>query len=369
MRIIFCVTNDIVTDQRIHRITLSLSQRPAEILVTGISLPGSLPLPATHFTPRRLAIIFSKGPFFYACYNVRLFFFLLFKRADLLVANDLDTLPAVSLVAWLKRRPLVYDSHEYFTGLPELVNRPVTRKVWEVIEVLLLPHVKFASTVSDSIAAEYSKKYGLTMEVIRNLPKRIPKVPERLNESPGGVRTIIYQGALNMGRGLELALKAMQYANNCRLVIAGSGTVEPALRELAENLRLGDRVWFLGKVSPEELLKHTLKAHLGISLEESKGLNYHYALPNKLFDYIQARVPVLVSDLPEMAAIVNHYNIGRVTNTADPRQLAAIFEEMLTDLSQRRLWLQNLEKASAELCWEKEEHKLLALYNRALENK
>ncbi|MBN2805024.1 MAG: hypothetical protein JXR22_00055, partial [Prolixibacteraceae bacterium] len=126
--------------------------------------------------------------------------------------------------------------------------------------------------------------------------------------------------------------------------------------------------WFLGKVSPEELLKHTLKAHLGISLEESKGLNYYYALPNKLFDYIQARVPVLVSDLPEMASIVNHYRIGKVTNTSDPRQLAAIFEEMLTDLSQRRLWLQNLEKASAELCWENEEHKLMALYSKAIEN-
>ncbi|MBN2814685.1 MAG: glycosyltransferase, partial [Bacteroidales bacterium] len=218
MHIIFCVTNDIVTDQRIHRITLSLSRRPAEILITGVSLPGSLPLPAMHYKPHRITVIFRKGSLFYACYNVRLFFYLLFKRADLLVANDLDTLPAVSLAAWLKRKPLVYDSHEYFTGLPELVNRPVTRKIWEFLEALLLPHVKYASTVSKSIAAEYRRRYGITMEVIRNLPKRILTVPERIDESPEGISTIIYQGALNMGRGLELVLMAMQYANNCRLV-------------------------------------------------------------------------------------------------------------------------------------------------------
>lgn len=360
MRIVLCVTNDIVTDQRIRRIANSLIRIPAEVLVVGIKVRGALPLTDSPFHTHRFNMLFSKGPLFYAEYNIRLLLYLVFVRASILVSNDLDTLPAVFMASRIRRRPIVYDSHEYFTQLPELVDRHNTRKIWEKLESVILPRIRYSYTVSSSIAREYNSLYGIRMTVVRNLPFRVRVLPA-LN-SPKEEKTIIYQGALNMGRGLELAISAMQYLENTRLLIAGSGYFESDLRQLVTILKLGNKVVFLGRIEPVYLFQQTVQADLGISLEENRGLNYYFALPNKLFDYIQARIPVLVSNLPEMALIVNKYQVGRITDTQDPRELSVIFNEMLNNQAQRKVWTENLEHASEELCWENEESKLLEIY-------
>jgi glycosyltransferase involved in cell wall biosynthesis len=367
MRIILCVTNDIVTDCRVNRIARSLMKMPADVLIIGTSFPDSMPLSEHGCQTRRLKMLFKKGPLFYAEYNLRLFFLLIFQHADMLVANDLDTLLAVFLASRLKALPAVYDSHEYFTELPELVGRKWVRKIWESIEAMMLPSITHAYTVSASIAKEYKQKYGINMEVIRNLPYRIEKKLKPLTSLRNGNESIIiYQGSLNMGRGLELAIRAMQFTNNVRLIIAGAGYLEHELRQLTKTLALQEKIHFAGRLSPDELRQYTAQADLGISLEENLGLSYYYALPNKLFDYIQARIPVLVSDLPEMAGVVHQYEIGKVISTIDPRELARTFTEMLTDRIKRNVWLANLEKASAGLCWENEEKKLAAVYHQVI---
>ena len=364
MRIVLCVTNDIVTDQRIRRIALTLIKIPAEVLVVGILVKGTLPMTGSPFQSHRFTMLFRKGPLFYAEYNIRLFLYLMFVKASILVSNDLDTLPAVYMASRIRRQPVVYDSHEYFTQLPELVDRTFTRKIWEKLESLILPRLKYSYTVSPSIAQEYNTRYGISMEVVRNLPFRVKDLP--VTNAWHMEKTIIYQGALNMGRGLEMAISAMQYLKDARLLIAGSGYFENDLRQLVTKLELGSKVVFLGRIQPDYLFQHTVQADLGISLEENKGLNYYFALPNKLFDYIQARIPVLVSDLPEMASVISNYQVGRVTNTRDPRELAVIIDEMLSNQEQRKIWLQNLQNAADELCWENEESKLLEIYKRVL---
>jgi len=309
----------------------------------------------------------NRGPLFYAEFNIRLFLLLLIKRPGILVSNDLDTLPAVYIVSWLRRLPLVYDCHEYFTEVPELIGRKWTRKTWEFLEKLFLPRIKYATTVSHSIAAVYKDKYGIDMQVVRNLPYRIA---ERLKPAQVNVIErefiILYQGSLNMGRGLELAIKAMHFMNNAKLIIVGSGDILHKLNDLVVSMGLDKKVVFPGRLMPGKLLTYTLQADLGLSLEEKLGLNYYYALPNKLFDYIQARVPVLVSDLPEMANIVRSYGIGKVNHALDPYELSLVFTEMLTDHLQRATWISNLEKAASELCWEHEELVLLDLYRRVM---
>jgi glycosyltransferase involved in cell wall biosynthesis len=367
MRIILCVTNDIVTDRRVNRIALSLLKIPVSILLIGRSFANSMSLPIYKYQTLRIKMLFKKGLLFYAEYNIRLFFLLLFEKADLLVANDLDTLPAVFMASKIRRLPIVYDSHEYFTEVPELVGRKWVKKIWERLEAGMLPYIKYAYTVSASIASEYKQKYGINMQVVRNLPFRI-----EMNRKPfislkeANERIIIYQGSLNMGRGLELAIRAMQYTEDSRLIIAGTGDVEKELMELTKSLALNEKVRFIGRISPEELKQYTAQADLGISLEEKLGLNYYYALPNKLFDYIQARIPILVSDLPEMASIVHHYGVGKVNHTHDPFELALVFTDMLTDNNKRQVWQSNLEKAAKELCWENEESILIEIYQKAL---
>lgn len=305
---------------------------------------------------------FRKGPLFYAAFNIRLAWWLLFSKCDILLANDLDTLPANILAGKIRRKPVVYDSHEFFTEVPELIGRPMVRKIWEWLERRLLPHVRAAYTVCDSIAGIYSHKYGIPFSVIRNLPFSIPQ--EETKGVLGDDRlkpAIIYQGALNLGRGLENAIRAMRFIPEAQLILAGGGDKESELRQLASTVS-PDNVIFTGRLPLEKLTELTSHASLGISLEEDLGLNYRYALPNKLFDYIQARIPVMVSDLPEMRKIVETYQTGMVADSSDPEKLASLFREALFNADLRATWKPGLDKAALELTWENEKSRLAAIF-------
>lgn len=366
------VINDLVTDQRLHKISTTLQKSGYKVILIGRKLPDSIDLQRDYSTVR-LNLLFKRSVLFYAAFNFRLFWFLLFKKTDILVANDLDTLPANFLVSRLKNKPLVYDSHEYFTEVPELIHRKGVQSVWKTIEKLLLPNIKYAYTVCDSIAKVYNEKYKVNFSVIRNLPffrteKRAgepEEIPELVQRFKFGLhkKIIIYQGAINAGRGVDYAIRAMQYVENAVLIIAGSGDLFSQMQQLTGTLKLYDKVIFTGRLPFSELLKITPYADVGISLEENRGLNYYYALPNKLFDYIQAKVPVLTSPFPEMKAIVEKYQIGLTIRQHGPKHIAEQLTLMTKEIALRKKWEKNLEKAARELCWEKEEHKLLQLFS------
>jgi glycosyltransferase involved in cell wall biosynthesis len=214
--------------------------------------------------------------------------------------------------------------------------------------------------VSEGVANELKKRYGVSFEVIRNLPikKQVLGI-----EYPAEEKTIIYQGALNLGRGLERLITAMQYISNCKLIIVGTGDLDYKLKLLSRGFSLDDRISFLGKIPLEQLHAITCKATLGVSLEEDLGLSYHYALPNKVFDYIQASLPVMVSDLPEMKSLVEQYSIGMVIdNKANAYALADQLKMMLNNKRQLQVWHKNTLTAAEELCWERESHKLVSLF-------
>ena len=367
MRICISVTNDIFTDQRVNRTVHSLVRAGHAVKVVGRK---RRPYPAVTGYPcpvKRFCLLFNRGPLFYAEYNIRLFLFLLFSKQDAFLACDLDTLAASYLVSRIRGIPLIYDSHEYFTEVPELVGRPAVKKIWEGIEKRILPHIRFAYTVSQSIAEAYKAKYGIPMEVIFNYPSRKKSlIQPRFSLRKEQEKIILYQGSVNTGRGLALAIAAMKFIPGSRLVIIGEGDILEDLVEFTGNAGLSGSVTFTGRISMDELHAFTQQADVGISLEEDLGLNYHFALPNKLFDYIQAEIPVLVSDLPEMAALVRKYAIGKVIRTSDPSELASCISSMLNNAADRERWKQNLLIASEALCWEKEEGKLLDIFQRAV---
>ncbi len=361
-KIIVSVTNDLAGDQRVHRICLTLKEMGFDVLLTGRRLPSSLPLAERNYPTRRMRLLFRKGPHFYAEYNIRLLLFLLFNRFNLVLANDLDTLPANFLAARIKRTPLVYDSHEFFTEVPELKGRIRIQRIWEWLEKKMVPRVDSAYTVCGSIAVIYSEKYHIPFEVVRNLP--LPSV-QPFSNLPGDEKppVIIYQGALNMGRGLEQAIRSMQYLPEAKLILAGGGDLETYLHELVNRMHLSN-VEFTGRLPLEKLEPLTRSAHLGISVEEDLGLNYRYALPNKLFDYIRAQIPVVVSNLPEMEKVVTGYDIGMVTDSLDPEILASVFRQALGDEVLRGKWKVNLAKAASELNWEKEKKVVKKIFRR-----
>nr|MBP7409716.1 glycosyltransferase [Flavobacteriales bacterium] len=169
-RAIVSVTNDLATDNRVHRTCMVLRELGYEVLLVGRLLDQSPALQRPYAT-KRMRLLFRKGPLFYAEYNVRLFFLQLsVGSCQLLVANDLDTLLANFLVARLRGIELVYDTHEFYTEVPELVGRPRVRVVWLAIERWIFPKLKRIITVNGSIAQAYKERYGKEVAVVRNIP-------------------------------------------------------------------------------------------------------------------------------------------------------------------------------------------------------
>ncbi len=365
IKVVSVVSNDIVTDNRVHKIALSLEANGYQVTLVGRKYKKLEKRLKRQYKVRRFSLWFNRGPLFYLNLNIRLFFYLLFNNSRIILSNDLDTLLSCSIAAFLRRKQLVFDSHELFPEVPELVYRPKVRKVWQMLEKKLVSRIKFGFTVSPSIADYYYKTYGVKFETIRNLSKFRFDHEFEEHEKSNDQKVIIYQGALNLGRGLELLIESMQYIKGAKLQIIGSGDVSSRLKRLTKKLNLSDKVEFIGRQPLEKLWDYTVNASIGVSLEENLGLNYQYALPNKLFDYIQARIPVVISDLPEMTTIVNRYKIGKILFERTPKKLAQLLQELLNEGIMEKEYTTNLELAARELCWEIEEDKLIRLFRRA----
>lgn len=355
-RIIISVTNDLSSDQRVSRVSTTLEKNGYDVLVVGRKRGASVPLKPKPYREKRLKLLVETGPLFYVAFNIRLFLFLFTRKADIFLANDMDVLLANTLAAKLRGKRLLYDSHEYWTEIPELIARPRVRKIWYWLERRLFPKVDKAATVNQSIADIYTDKYGKPVHSIRNLPflKPVPKPKE------GDGKILIYQGALNIGRGLELMIGAMEHLPNYRLWILGYGPIGDSLIELANQLEVSDRIKFYGLLPFEELHPITQQASLGMSIEEDMGASYHFALPNKLFDYIQGGVPVLVSDLPEMRRVVEEYRVGEVLSFEErsAHQLADRIKKLVEGDNWKKYQEATMSTRN-ELCWENEREKLL----------
>lgn len=364
-RAILSVTNDLTTDQRVHRTCMTLTGEGYDVVLTGRRRTESIPLAPRTYPTERMRLLFEKGFCFYAEFNLRLFFRLLFSKADLLVSNDTDTLPAVFLAARLRGIPHLHDCHEYFRGVPELVGRRCVTNVWKWIEDRIFPRLRHVAAVNDSVANLYRSEYDVPVSVVRNVPFRRQPMPSNRKEElgiPADRKVILYQGAVNMDRGLEETIQAMHHVTtDAVFVIIGDGDVYKKLTAFAERKELKGKVLFTGAIPMEDLYAYTCMADLGLSVEKETGVNYQNCLPNKFLDYIQARVPVLVTPFPEMKHIVDQYGIGRFINNHDPVHLAQCIDAMLGDPSSLKQYRKNLEQAAADLCWEHEVHVLKKL--------
>jgi len=335
-----------------------------DILLLGRILPNSIDMPKRKYQVIRFPLLFKSGALFYANLNIRLFFYLLFHKADILLANDLDTLPANYLISKIKGIPIVYDTHEYFTEVPELKDR-YTKKVWERIENVIFPKLKDVFTVNKSIADIYSKKYNIDINVIRNLPNKNIEIKTKSKKELGlneNQKYIILQGAgINIDRGAEELVMAMKEVENAQLLIVGSGDVLPKLKDMVLKEKLEAKVIFVGKQSPEILKSYTAISELGISIDKDTNLNYRYSLPNKIFDYVQSGIPILASNLPEIRNIVDSYDIGQIISNHEPKEIAIHINEMMKH-DFKNLKKEQIKKAAAELIWENQEHILQEVY-------
>lgn len=365
---IVSVINDLVTDQRVNRTCLTLTECGYDVLLVGRILKNSLSMPPRPYSHRRMRLLFFKGVPFYVEFQIRLFLYLLFHKADLIFSNDLDTLFPNYVISKLKHTPIIYDSHEYFTGVPELAETPFKRKTWKSLEKLLIPRLKFMFTVNNSMAKLYHDEFGVDVKIMRNVPTRKTLPEKATRESiglPPDLNIILLQGAgININRGAEEAIEAMNYLDNCMLLIIGGGDAIESLKKLADQLNLIEKVKFMPKLPFEQLMQYTIHADIGLSMDKDTNINYRYSLPNKLFDYIQAEVPILASPLVEVKNIVDTYQVGICIESHNPEEIASKIKYMLSDKDRWLTWKKNAAKAKEILCWENEKKVLLKVLEK-----
>jgi glycosyltransferase involved in cell wall biosynthesis len=354
-RVIVSVTNDLVTDQRVGKTCAVLTEMGFKVLLVGRKLKKSNSI-QRDYEVKRFRLLFNKGFLFYAEYNLRLFFFLLFSKKNLLFSNDLDTLVPNYLISKIQKKKLIFDSHELFSEIPELENRKRVKNFWLAIEKKIIPKLKNIITVSDSIKEHYQSLYGVNVSVVRNIPENKKVIQTPFDFDTHGKKIILYQGSVNVGRGLELMIDTMHLLEDYILVIIGDGDISTKLIEKVNTLDLKNCVKFLGRINPDELKNLTPNTTVGMSLEEDLGLNYRYALPNKIFDYIHAEVPMVVSNLPEMKAIIKKYAIGEVLIDRTPISLASTIKTMAA-----KNYKKELIQAKKQLNWTLEKEKLISI--------
>jgi len=359
-RIIFTVTTDLSYDQRMIRICTSLSHAGYTVFLVGRKLKSSIPLSAQPFKQKQISCLFEKGKFFYAEYNIRLFFYLLFKKLDCICAIDLDTILPCYFISKIKKTKRVYDAHELFCEMKEIVTRPGIYRIWKRIEHFAVPKFKNGYTVNQPIANEFKKMYGVDYEVIRNIALLKEIIPAEKKE-----RFILYQGAVNEGRSFETLIPAFTNIN-CKLVICGDGNFMQQAKQLVILHKLEDKVIFKGRIKPEELAAVTQQAYIGITLFDDKGLSNYYSLANRFFDYLQAGIPQLCVNYPVYAEINSQLPVALLVDDISSTNLAAQLNNLLANEVLYNELQQNCLKLRQTLNWQQEEKRLIQFYKQLL---
>ena len=357
-KIIFTVTNDLNYDQRMQRICGSLADAGYDVLLVGRKFKTSLPLQSKNYRQQRLYCWFTKGKFFYAEFNIRLFFYLLFKRSDCICAIDLDTILPCFYISEIKGIKRVYDAHEYFSQLDEVISRPDIYRFWHKVERKMIPKYKNGYTVCDSLAEEFKKNYNANYKVIRNVP-----LLSAINAEVKSQNVILYQGAVNKGRGLDKLALAMKNVN-AQLWVCGHGNFIEEMRSAVQTSDLSDKIVFYGMLEPEALKKKTMESNIAVNPFERTGLNQYLSLSNKFFDYIHAGIPQITMNYPEYRKINDQYKVAELIDDLDPETIAKAINRVLDDKGLYSQLKQNCLKARQELNWQKEKSKLLGFYQQ-----
>lgn len=354
--IVFAVTNDLSYDQRMQRHCAILSTAGFRVLLIGRQKSNSIPLPSFPFDSVRLSCYFEKGKLFYLEYNFRLFLYALQLKADVFCAVDLDTLLPFTIISKLKGKKLAFDSHEYFSEVPELIGRPLIKKIWEKLAVRCIPRTDLAYTVGPALATKFSQLYNKRFHCVLN----VPAYNAGFRSEPKKEKYILYQGALNKDRGLEKLIQAMQ-SIDALLYLAGGGDIVEELKLLVVKLNLQHKVKFLGWIKPDELIQYTRNAFIGCNILERGSLSYEYSLANKFFDYIHAGVPQICANFKEYKAIQTKHEVALLVE-ADIQEITDAINKLFNDSDLYKRLQNNCAKAAQVYNLQIESEKLIQLY-------
>ncbi|WP_240432899.1 glycosyltransferase [Taibaiella koreensis] len=355
--------NDLNYDQRMIRICRSLTEAGYDVTLIGRAHRNSIPLREQPFRLKRLRIGPGKGKMMYVLYWLRLFWHLLFRKADALCAIDLDTILPVYLVSRIRGIKRVYDAHELFTEMQEVVTRPKEKKIWDRIERFSVPRFPAGYTIGECYAAYFREKYGVRYEVVRNAtvlrPLSLPGKREKF---------ILYQGAVNIGRCFEYLIPAMQQVD-VPLIICGDGNFYKEAIALVKKYQLEDKISFKGYVPPDQLREYTLNAWAGITLFEAIGPSNRLSMANRFFDYMHSGVPQLCMAYPEYESVNARFELACLIETPTIDSIAKALNQLVHDEAYHLRLQQNALKAREVYCWQEEEKRLKAVYEHLFDEK
>lgn len=360
-KIVCTVTNDLNFDQRMIRICSSLQQAGYDVTLVGRKKNESKPLNEKIFRQKRLYCFFQKGKLFYAEYNIRLFFFLLFVKTDLFCAIDLDTILPNLFASKIRSKPRVYDAHELFCEMEEIVSRPMIFRMWKAIEKYAVPKFIHGYTIGECYAEEFNKMYGVKYEIVRNATILQPLQ----TENNAADKYILYQGAVNEGRSFETLIPAMKNVN-CKLLICGEGNFFEQAKALVNTYQLNDKIEFKGYVEPSLLRQYTKGAYIGITLFTNQGKSNYLSMANRFFDYMHAAVPQLCVSFPEYKKVNEKFRISVLIENTNEETISNALNEVLSDNHLHQELSQNCLKAREVYCWQQEEIKLVSFYKNIL---
>lgn len=289
-------------------------------------------------------------------------------QAGAIHAHDVNTLPTAWIAAKIIGARLVYDAHEIstsregYTGLSKLVS---------TVESRLMPKAAGTITTTDARAKFFARAYHVSRPlVLQNRPRHQTHVSsQRIRDELDLTQPwpiILYQGGLQSGRGLERLLYVAPQVPDAYFVYIGGGRLEENLHDIRDELDLRNRVFFIPTVTLVDLPSYTASADIGVQPIENTCLNHFTTDSNKLFEYVQAGLPVVASDLPEIRKVVRQYDLGVLVKPGDSDALAAALRQLVLDVEKRRRYAQNALLAARALSWEQQESELIALYRRLL---
>ncbi len=351
-RIVLTVTTDLNFDQRMRRIAGSLAEPGYDVLLVARQKP---------YAQKRLNCFFQQGALFYAEFNIRLFLYLLFIKMNVICAIDLDTILPCLFVSKLRGKKRVYDAHELFCEMDEIVSRPKIYKIWKAIEKFAVPKFKVGYTIGECYAEEFNMMYAVNYGVVRNATKLIQNPNQSLPQY-----YILYQGAVNEGRSFETLIPAMAQVN-AKLIVCGEGNFYQQAKQLVSQYELQDKVIFKGYIEPEQLKNYTNEAYVGITLFTDRGKSNYLSMANRFFDYMHAGVPQLCMNYPEYKKVNDQFEIALLIQEPSIEQIANALIILLEDKILHNRLRENCFKAREIYSWQAQEKTLLQIYKQLLD--
>ncbi len=354
-KIALVTTSDLFFDQRLKRIINSLIEEGFEI--NSFSRKISEKIPNQFNIQQHQIACFAKSSWlFYAEYNIRILFLLMFRRFDIIYAVDSDTLLSCSILRLIHNNKLIYDAHEYFQELPEIRGKKIIQLSWNFITQLGVNSSDLCITVGDELARILKVKYKKHFYTIRNIP-----LPQKVDYSTTQREKIIwYQGVLNVGRGLEFIISCMTELPDYKFYMAGEGDITDQLKNITEAKNLSSRVIFLGKLEWNEMLSYSAKARIGVNLLSSESQNYYYSLANRTFDYIYARLPSIHMNFPEYSNLLRKYEVGVLLHSMNKEEFIRAVRKLENEQFYESC-IKNCELAIKQNNWPEESNKLITL--------